>query len=90
MELCPQSLRKWLQTRNENEMVIINRPQMYRWFLEILDGLKYLHEFEGTGIIHRDLKPENLLLTPGNSIEICDFGLAKDNTNSNHTKGVGT
>ena len=93
MELCSESLRKWLHTRNENESAHISRPQIFRWFLEILNGLQYLHEFEGTGIIHRDLKPENILLTPGSRIKICDLGLAKDNMSSStgyHTKGVGT
>ena len=90
MEVCSQSLRKWLQTRNEYESPHVSRPQIFRWFLEILDALQYLHEFEETGIIHRDLKPENILLTPGSTIKICDFGLAKDYNSSLHTKGVGT
>ena len=90
MELCSQSLRKWLQTRNADESAFINRPLMYRWFLELLEGLKYLHEYEGTGIIHRDLKPDNVLMTGGSRIKICDFGLGKDDIDATNTKGIGT
>lgn len=31
----------------------------------------------GRGIVHRDLKPTNVLIGPGDSLKIADFGLAK-------------
>jgi serine/threonine protein kinase len=41
---------------------------------QTLEGLACLH---AAGIVHRDIKPFNLLLTPWDSIQICDFGLSR-------------
>ena len=90
MELCSKSLRKWLQIRNSNKLGYINRPQIYEWFIQLCDGIGYLHEYEEGGIIHRDLKPENILIGMDHVVKICDLGLATDPAISSHTKGVGT
>jgi WD40 repeat protein len=37
-------------------------------------GLQHAHEH---GMIHRDIKPHNLMRTPGGTIKILDFGLAR-------------
>ncbi|KAL6508869.1 Mitogen-activated protein kinase 1 [Orobanche hederae] len=49
-----------------------------QYFLyQLLRGLKYIHS---AGIIHRDLKPSNLLVSSNCDLKICDFGLARLNT----------
>ena len=44
---------------------------------QLLRGLKYIHS---AGVLHRDLKPSNLLLNSNCDLKICDFGLARTNT----------
>ena len=63
-------------------------------FKGILEGVKYLHEFNPP-IIHRDLKPINILIKLDDMrsfVKICDFGLAKfqEKESMYHTQGLGT
>jgi serine/threonine-protein kinase len=41
--------------------------------LEICAALEHLHS---QGIIHRDLKPENVMVSPNDTIQLIDFGIA--------------
>jgi eukaryotic-like serine/threonine-protein kinase len=41
---------------------------------QIARGLSFLH---GCGVIHLDIKPENIIVTPGETVKLVDFGLAR-------------
>ena len=50
--------------------------KVVNWALQILDILRYLHNFEPP-VVHRDIKPNNIKLTVEGKIILLDFGLAK-------------
>jgi eukaryotic-like serine/threonine-protein kinase len=59
--------------------------------VRICEGLAYAHELiDGTGqnigIVHRDMSPPNVLITAFGEVKIVDFGLAKANSQLEHSE----
>ncbi|XP_031632986.1 serine/threonine-protein kinase STK11 isoform X1 [Contarinia nasturtii] len=71
MEYCVGQLQEMLDSVPEKKMPLF---QAHRYFLQLIDGLEYLH---GKGVIHKDIKPGNLLITLDDTLKISDFGVAE-------------
>jgi serine/threonine-protein kinase BUR1 len=58
----------------ENPSVHFSEPQIKCYMIQLLEGLRYLHENK---ILHRDMKAANLLINNRGILQIADFGLAR-------------
>ena len=58
----------------ENPKVKFTEPQIKCYMLQLLEGLRYLHDQQ---ILHRDMKAANLLINNKGILQIADFGLAR-------------
>ncbi|WEW56297.1 serine/threonine protein kinase, CMGC, CDC2/CDK sub [Emydomyces testavorans] len=58
----------------ENPNVHLTEPQIKCYMLQLLEGLRYLHQ---SNILHRDMKAANLLISNKGILQIADFGLAR-------------
>ena len=54
----------------------ISDKDKLKYFLEMLDGLNFLHSAPQP-IIHRDLKPSNIMITSKGEVKILDYDAAK-------------
>jgi serine/threonine protein kinase len=53
---------------------------LLKFSIQILSGLRYLHDDAATTVVHRDLKSANVLVTKDWVMKIADFGSAKKKT----------
>jgi serine/threonine protein kinase len=59
-----------------------------RILLDIICGLKYLHEEKK--VLYRDVNPHNIMLDNNFNVKLCDFGLAvKKGNNFEHSNSTG-
>src|SRR5271163_4424853 len=58
----------------ENPSVQFSESQIKCYMMQLLEGLRYLHENK---ILHRDMKAANLLINNRGILQIADFGLAR-------------
>ena len=58
----------------ENPAVHFTEPQIKCYMMQLLEGLRYLHD---SHILHRDMKAANLLINNQGRLQIADFGLAR-------------
>ncbi|KAF4545151.1 CMGC/CDK protein kinase [Lasiodiplodia theobromae] len=58
----------------DNPDVRMTEPQIKCYMLQLLEGLRYLHD---NHILHRDMKAANLLINNKGILQIADFGLAR-------------
>ncbi|XP_067130011.1 eukaryotic translation initiation factor 2-alpha kinase 1-like, partial [Centruroides vittatus] len=85
MELCAESLRDWLDQRDNIQLVPnqtifdkVCETDVMAIFRQVLKGVEHIHSQD---LIHRDLKPQNILFDRNHSkIKIGDFGLAVCNS----------
>jgi serine/threonine-protein kinase len=52
----------------------LNVGERIKLFMQVCVAVQYLH---GNLVIHRDLKPSNILVAPGPTVKLLDFGIAK-------------
>jgi eukaryotic-like serine/threonine-protein kinase len=76
MDYVPGKDLKQLLDESRADGRQLEEKTVISWAMQILDGLRYLHE-QDPPILHRDIKPANIKLTPDNRIKLVDFGLAK-------------
>jgi serine/threonine protein kinase len=84
MDLCEQTLGDFLEMMEEIRLEnsnVLSHSKYYissSIFIEILEGVKYLHK-QNPPLIHRDLCPDNILLKIEENdrvvVKIADFGL---------------
>ncbi|MFM7199443.1 MAG: protein kinase domain-containing protein [Myxococcota bacterium] len=60
----------------------------------VCDGMIHAHEARDANgqplrMVHRDLKPSNVMFTSGGLVKVCDFGVARAESNDNRTMFAG-
>ena len=70
----------------ENPAVHITEAQIKCYMLQLLEGVRYLHEMQ---ILHRDMKAANILINNKGILQIADFGLARPYDDAPPVAGCG-
>lgn len=68
---------------NSDENRFITTSDLVCWLFQMARGMKYLASRK---VLHGDLAARNVLLTDGNVVKICDFGLARSLYKQDHYK----
>lgn len=61
----------------QDQRVALTKEYVQYYMYHVLLGLHCLHH---SGVVHRDLHPGNILLSSENDVKICDFNLAREDT----------
>jgi serine/threonine protein kinase len=68
LELCEKGSMYDILTKSFYKLDWTN---LFRWFINTLDGLLYLHNFNPC-VLHRDIKSKNLLVCPAIYLCMCE------------------
>ena len=82
-QLMPSDLHAVLRNPQQS----LGNDHVQHMMYNLLRALKYLHS---AGIIHRDIKPQNVLVNDSSDVVLCDFGLARGNSDHYMTVYVET
>ena len=74
MEYCDQGDLFQKITRHQKEQTYLKEEEIWRIFIQIVQGLKALHEAH---IFHRDLKSANIFLNRDGSAKLGDMNVSK-------------
>ena len=81
-ELLDCDLGKYIGRLHPAKLPLVDTASI---FLDVAEGLVYLHHLCNPPIVHRDLACKNVLLTNGKQAKIADLGLAKCFTREQRT-----
>jgi eukaryotic-like serine/threonine-protein kinase len=80
------SLEKYiLSHRVKGRIAVLPEDFIVGVFSRVLDGL---HEVHGRNLLHLDLKPTNIIMQPGDSPTLIDFGAARRIAGSDSTSAI--
>ncbi|CAG8544909.1 10330_t:CDS:2 [Racocetra fulgida] len=81
-EYCPGgTLLDYVKKNSKGEGIGLDEDEARRIFLEIAEGVRYLHD--DMRLVHKDIKLDNILLDRDDTWKICDFGLTEFQNDAN-------